>query len=626
MKLQAFDVETGGTLSEYALQPFRALAGEGWITSYAIAKRNPNDLVVSGGELFPATETLRKMLVRARDRGVTLVAWNAPFDAAWLIALGLEKEVFEARWLDAMLLYKHITSSPRYLPPDETPAPKVYGLKEAVTKFYPDKAGYEKDIDFATTNDAELDDLLVYNRMDCEHTLTLAEKFWSEMSPAQRRVALIEAQCIPMVAATIVRGITTNTVASTALSKKLSDDYALAFVTLKLTDPQNVSPEVLASPAQLGQLLYDKWQLPVTKLTDGGKPATDKESLGDLADIDERAKLVRDCREALGNRSKFADAVILSTDYNGDGCVRPSPRVFGTYTGRLTYSSKQGRGKGERPTGIALHQWKNGKAYREQLEAPEGYSLLEHDFAGQEFKWMAVESGDETMLGLCEPGEDPHSYMAGRIDRRDYRGLMRAVADGDPDAKQIRKLGKVGNLSLQYRTGHKRLRIVARTQYDVNISEAESRAIHATYRTTYPGVPRYWQRQVTFGKDHGYAETLAGRCVQLGDPDGWDPQRTWSYDSTAINFPIQGVGADQKYLALAVLKNYLPSVDGHFYYELHDGIFTIVPDRYAERAAVEIRELLSNLPYKQAWGRDFPILFPVDAKIGKSWGDLKEIH
>jgi hypothetical protein len=114
--------------------------------------------------------------------------------------------------------------------------------------------------------------------------------------------------------------------------------------------------------------------------------------------------------------------------------------------------------------------------------------------------------------------------------------------------------------------------------------------------------------------------------VQLGTGDTWGPDDTWARESTSINFPIQGAGADQKYLALAVLRNWLPSVEGRVAWELHDGLFILVPDRHAQRAVAEGRRMLSNLPYKQAWGRDFPIQFPVDAKVGKSWGDLVEVR
>ena len=46
-------------------------------------------------------------------------------------------------------------------------------------------------------------------------------------------------------------------------------------------------------------------------------------------------------REALGNKTKFADAVLKSVAYNADGRTHPQAFVFGTYSGRVTYASKQ---------------------------------------------------------------------------------------------------------------------------------------------------------------------------------------------------------------------------------------------------------------------------------------------
>ena len=122
----------------------------------------------------------------------------------------------------------------------------------------------------------------------------------------------------------------------------------------------------------------------------------------------------------------------------------------------------------------------------------------------------------------------------------------------------------------------------------------------------------------------GYAETFAGRRVQL--KGNWTGRDAWAMESTAINYPIQGSGACQKYLALAVARNLLPKYGGYFYFELHDGLFFIFPTAVARTAAEEFHRVLSNLPYKKAWGIDLPIKFPVDCKISDlSWGDLKDL-
>jgi hypothetical protein len=64
--------------------------------------------------------------------------------------------------------------------------------------------------------------------------------------------------------------------------------------------------------------------------------------------------------------------------------------MFGTYTGRMTYASKQGKNKDARQIGFALHQIKRGSEYRGIMQAPPGYTIVEFDAAGQEYRWMAT--------------------------------------------------------------------------------------------------------------------------------------------------------------------------------------------------------------------------------------------
>jgi DNA polymerase-1 len=277
----------------------------------------------------------------------------------------------------------------------------------------------------------------------------------------------------------------------------------------------------------------------------------------------------------------------------------------------------------ERPTGFALHQEKRDEIYRDVVVAPDGYTLMELDASGQEFRWMAIASNDPIMLQLCHDGEDPHSYMGSRVTGNDYRTLQaaNAVETPAPADKAARQLGKVANLSLQYRTSAKKLRSVARVVYELPMELPEAQRIHRTYQQTYQGVPAYWNRQIEQTKRLGYVETFAGRRVLVvGD---WNGEWGWSMGSTAINYRIQGTGADQKYLALKVLKPYLQSVGGRFAWDLHDGIYLYIPDAMVPRVAVEAKQLLDNLPYQQEWDFTPPIPMPWDCKVGKSWGGLK---
>jgi DNA polymerase I-like protein with 3'-5' exonuclease and polymerase domains len=617
----AFDLETSGTRDEYALQPWRVKQGFAWITSFATCEEVSKSLTFTGG-IEPDRKTLKQFLMTSIIKKQRIVTWNGTFDASWLIAYGLEGLVMEAKWLDGMRLWRHYFIEPEW---DMNRANKKhYGLKTCVDEVLPWLNGYQDDIDLHDPDPAVRAKLLQYNKDDTQATLLCADHWFNLLTPQQRRCAMIEADMIPHIARANLEGMVIdqaqvchNTVRMERVAMDMMEQLA----------PHGVTEAMVKSPKQLALLLYDTWRLPVLKVTKTGNESTDKECLHELAFIDPRAKLIRNWREALNLGSKFCQSMNTSALYNQDGRSHPEAVLFGTYSGRLTYGSNQTNRKSKPQvtvqTGFALHQMKRDAEFRASVVPPEDHVLMEFDAAGQEFKWMAVAAEDETMLRLCAPGEDAHTYMASEIAEVDYRTMMLAVKAGDKVAKERRQLGKVGNLSLQYRTSARKLRTVARLPpYEIPIELPEAQRIHKTYQLTYPGVPVYWRVQISRTKRLGYVETFAGRRVQV--VGNWDGPQSWAMGSTSINYRIQGTGADQKYLAISVLSPYLTAHGIHFAWDMHDGLYFYVPTPMVERAAVEMKAILDNLPYERAWGLKPPIAMPWDCKAGPSWGGLKE--
>jgi DNA polymerase-1 len=622
-KVIAFDVETGSPYdTKFALQPIRARHHAADITSDATAVYDRNS-IATVAKHEPTRDDLYQFLRHCIDNDLTVVGWNVAFDAAWLCGYGLTNEVMKVKWLDGMLLWQHLEREPEY--DTQRTKKQSFGLKAAVAKYLPQYAGYESGVDFFDNSPAMVAKRLKYNKADAAFTLRLTEMFYNKLeklSPQTLRNALIEASAIAPVAQSIVQGLHIDVDWAKEMQQRLDTQQAELGALLA---EHGLTDTVLASPKQLAAKLYDEWGLPVLVETAKGGRSTDKVALHMLAPQDDRVAHIREYREAANNRTKFVDKILDSVAYNEDGCTRPWPRIYGTYSGRVTYNSSQGKGKEQVQTGFALHQMKRSKDFRRIVTAPEGFVLCEWDAAGQEYRWMAIESSDATMLTLCEPGQDPHAYMGASIDHRDYFELILQHHAGDKAAQNVRQLGKVGNLSCQYRIGAKKLWITANVNFGMPITMMEAENILDVYHRTYPGVKQYWARQIQKCRRLGYAETLAGRRVQLNG--SWiNRQTAWQLESTAVNFPIQGIGADQKYLAIKVLQNYLNQYGGRFYFELHDGLYAIIPKRAAEKAARVIQRALNNLPYQKAWGFAPPIPLPWDLKMGPSWGEMREVQ
>ena len=626
----AFDFETTGTLPEYALQPWRMAQVESdgltrfSLTSLAVY---PDYANVTG--LYPSRGLCHDFLIEAHMSKRYIVGWNTIFDIQCLLALGLEAEVMRCRWLDGMLLWKHAVVEPEY---EMTRAQKQHfklkGPGGVVALLWPGEENYGEGIDFHDPTPAKRAELQAYNERDTRYTYDAAKHWWERLTERQQMVALTEAESLPLVAAANLRGLPVDTLACHELQAML---HAQAAEKLAILGPLGVTEKVVRSPKQLQKVLFVDWKYPVLKVNTSKKTgnesnSTDKEVLHELAlDGYENAKHIHEYRQALNRCTKFVDNPLESVDYNADGRTHPQAFVFSTYTGRMTYASTQGRNKDERQIGYAIHQEKRDKIFRAKIIAPPGYQLMEFDASGQEFRWFAVKSRDKTMLKLCMPGEKPHAFMGARIFEMDYQDVMARHAAGEErfaGPTGVYMLGKVSNLSLQYRTSAKRLRTTARTDYDIPMTEDEAKRNWMIYRQTYPGAQTYWVEQIDLAKRQGYVETLAGRRVKIiGD---WRGSLGWSMESTAINFPVQGTGGDQKYLALATIKPYLRANGIQFVLDMHDGIYMFVPDEVVGEAAIAIKTMLDNLPYKQAWGVDLPIPMPWDCSVGRSWGQMKE--
>ena len=319
--------------------------------------------------------------------------------------------------------------------------------------------------------------------------------------------------------------------------------------------------------------------------------------------------------------TKFIGTPQDASKYLNSMYLHPAPKVFSTYTGRMTYTGKI---KNKFKTGCALHQWPRSKELRKLILPPPGKKLVEFDASGQENRFMAILSQDQTMTNIFKNDMDIHSYMGSQLAGIPYDAFMKLKAEGNEQvvgASGYRYQGKFNNLSNQYRIGAKKQRIQARVQYGMTVEFMTVVDWQRSYHNTYPGVRQYWKDSIKRAQALGYAETLGGRRFYL---NMWSGDRKWSTESSAINTPIQGSGADMKELAVAVLTRKY-SDEFEYAFDLHDALFGYVDEDMPDERLLDMRKTLDDLPYKEVWGFEPPIPLPWDCQVGPNWGEMREL-
>ncbi len=153
----------------------------------------------------PQIDKLRKLLQRCIDEGYRIGGWNISFDVAWLIAYGLEEEVFKAKWIDGMRLWRHYFLEPEY--GLDRSKKRSYTLESYGNEFVPKLSGWKDDVDYHDPSPEARKKLLKYNKKDVEVAWHGIDHFWNLLTPRQRRCALIEADSIPLVAKANLEGM-----------------------------------------------------------------------------------------------------------------------------------------------------------------------------------------------------------------------------------------------------------------------------------------------------------------------------------------------------------------------------------------------------------------------------------
>lgn len=614
VKFLGFDIETDGDKDAWALQPWRVAQNAGRITSYAAVDEEGT---IIGRALNPSVNELREQLGFYAAEGYTIVGSNIAFDISWLIALGLEDEVWLNKWADLKFYWKALEN----VPDTGAAGRKSWGLKEAVRQYLPQLAGYESGIEF-TPGYTPTHELLVYNTIDSGASAMLARRFYDAIDTRSRIYIAVMNGNIPHFAKAYHDGLCVG--AAIDDWEKWAEEKKTAAI-----EATTLTAKILNSPTQLKKALNEMGY---------EVDSTDKATLSliTLGEDDTRVKAIADYKVGAGNITRYINPARKALAYCETGRVHCQPNLWGTYTGRVTYSSKQIK---KYQVGIALAQIPRPsprQSYnpRKVLVPPPGYLLAEYDFSNQESRVIADRgadySSDTTLLDIFNNNLDYHSVMGANLAGWEYQKFVDELHNGNPVVKFNRMLGKVANLSLAYRSGWQTFQTISRSTYEMVLDDELAQRIVATYKATYPSVTMYWRASIEAAKARGYAETIGGRRLNLSE---WGGKGGYATQQSAINFPIQGSGADMKYLAVTAISPILRANGVVYGWDLHDALFLYIPAEETTpgytmpplELAKMLKAKLNALPYKEVYGWIPKVPMPVDGKLGTSWGDLEEI-
>jgi hypothetical protein len=157
------------------------------------------------------------------EEGWTVVGWNLVYDISILIAYGLGDLVHQVKWLDGMLLWRHLFMEPEY--EMDRSKKRAYRLKpDAINEFLPSMAGYNDDVDFHSTDPDELKKLQLYNDRDSVSAWLITKIIWGRLTEEQRNAALIEANCLSLAAEANYTGMVIDTFHARELAARLETD------------------------------------------------------------------------------------------------------------------------------------------------------------------------------------------------------------------------------------------------------------------------------------------------------------------------------------------------------------------------------------------------------------------
>ena len=348
-------------------------------------------------------------------------------------------------------------------------------------------------------------------------------------------------------------------------------------------------PFNLASPKQLGEILFGKLGLPVKKKTASGSPSTDEEVLSELALDYPLPKLLLEHRSLSKLKGTYTDKL---------------PRMINAETGRVhTHYSQAsvvtGRLASSDPNlqNIPVRT-EEGRRIRTAFIAPPGSSIVSADYSQIELRIMAHLSGDARLREAFAHGEDVHRATAAEI-------FGVTPLEVGPDQRRVAKSINFGLIYGMSAFGLAR---------QLGLERGAAQTYIDRYFARYPGVARYMEAARQSAREQGYVETAFGRRLWFPEIRSSQVMRRQGAERAAINAPMQGTAADLIKLAMVAVQDWLSrsTLKSRLILQVHDELLLEVPDD-------ELSDVRLHLPRLMSQVAELAVPLVVEVGVGPNW-------
>ena len=344
------------------------------------------------------------------------------------------------------------------------------------------------------------------------------------------------------------------------------------------------------SPKQLGEVLFEKLNLPIIKKTKNGY-STDSEVLEKLAPEHPIIDKILEYRVMSKLKATYVDGMI--------GLINPDThRIHAKFNQTVTAT---GRISCTEPNlqNIPIRT-ELGRELRKVFIARDGYVLLDADYSQVELRVLAHMSGDETMINAFNSGIDVHAVTASQV----FNVPLEEVT------KQMRSEAKAVNFGIVYGISDFGLAT------NIKTSRKKAKEYIEKYFETYPKIKKYMDNSVKMCKENGYVETLWGRRRYVPEIKSNNYNVRQFGERVAMNAPIQGTAADIIKIAMVNIENELEErkLQSKLILQVHDEL--VIETKQDELDIVKellIRNMQDVVKMK--------VPLQVDANYGRTWYD-----